>query len=195
WTLQTSGHGHGGFFFGICITSAFYGIADLLVQGGMIGELSFMQAEFIQSFISGSAASGVIASGLRFITKAVFQKSKDGLHKGALMFYSISTSFELSCLLLYAFIFPRLQIVKYYRSKAAFEGSKTVGADLSAGGITLTSHTQDITKGKIPERLHNKQLLWQNIDYAVDLFLIYALTLSIIPGFLSEDTGKHELGS
>lgn len=45
------------------------------------------------------------------------------------------------------------------------------------------------------ERLSNKQLLAQNIDYAIDIYLIYVLTLSIFPGFLSEDTGSHNLGS
>lgn len=40
-----------------------------------------------------------------------------------------------------------------------------------------------------------KQLFVENIDYAVDLFLIYVLTLSIFPGFLSEDTGSHSLGT
>ncbi|MFS8021032.1 putative equilibrative nucleoside transporter [Helianthus anomalus] len=44
-------------------------------------------------------------------------------------------------------------------------------------------------------RLSNKQLLIENIDYAMDMFLIYLLTLSIFPGFLSEDTGSHSLGS
>lgn len=45
------------------------------------------------------------------------------------------------------------------------------------------------------ERLSNKELFLQNTDYALDLFLIYVLTLSIFPGFLYEDTGKHQLGS
>ncbi|PIA24657.1 hypothetical protein AQUCO_160200001v1, partial [Aquilegia coerulea] len=45
------------------------------------------------------------------------------------------------------------------------------------------------------KRLSSKELLLQNWDYAVDLFLIYVLTLSIFPGFLSEDTGSHSLGS
>lgn len=38
-------------------------------------------------------------------------------------------------------------------------------------------------------------MLLQNIDYAIGLFLTYALTLSIFPGFLSEDTGSHSLGT
>lgn len=51
-----------------------------------------------------------------------------------------------------------------------------------------------VDDGKQPERLSNKQLFIQNIDYAMELFLIYVLTLSIFPGFLFENTGKHQLG-
>ncbi|OEL33979.1 Equilibrative nucleotide transporter 3 [Dichanthelium oligosanthes] len=46
-----------------------------------------------------------------------------------------------------------------------------------------------------PELLSNKQLLAQNVDYALHVFLIYLLTLSVFPGFLSEDVGSHSLGS
>lgn len=53
----------------------------------------------------------------------------------AVLFFAISSFFELLCILLYALVFPKLPIVKYYRAKAASEGSKTVSADLAAGGI------------------------------------------------------------
>lgn len=55
-----------------------------------------------------------------------------------MLFFAISTAFELLCVLLYAFIFPKLPIVKYYRSKAASEGSKTVAADLAAAGVHVS---------------------------------------------------------
>jgi len=58
------------------------------------------------------------------------------------MFFAISSFFELLCVLLYAFIFPKLPIVKYYRSKAASEGSKTVSADLAAGGVQTLPHQE-----------------------------------------------------
>ena len=48
--------------------------------------------------------------------------------------YHASLSCYVSCML-YAFVFPKLPIVKFYRSKAASEGSLTVAADLAAGGI------------------------------------------------------------
>lgn len=55
------------------------------------------------------------------------------------LFLAISTFFEFLCIFLYAFIFPKLPIVKHYRSKAASEGSKTVSADLAAAGIQTES--------------------------------------------------------
>lgn len=138
----------------------------------------------------------------------------------AVLFLAISTFFEFLCILLYAFVFPKLPIVKYYRTKAAAEGSKTVAADLAAAGIqteatervsnlsltkkfvsgfliliNILSTEQVDANAKQLERLSNKQLFFQNIDYLLDLFLIYVLTLSIFPGFLYENTGSHKLGS
>ncbi|XP_027342618.1 equilibrative nucleotide transporter 3-like isoform X1 [Abrus precatorius] len=192
--LATSGKGGLGLFIGICAISGAFGVADAHAQAGLVGDLSYMQPEFIQSFLTGLAASGALTSALRLITKAAFENSKDGLRKGAILFFAISTFFELLCVLLYAYIFPKLPIVKYYRSKAASEGSKTVSADLAAGGIrTLPGGDSEYTKE--PERKGNKQLLLENIDYALDMSLIYVLTLSIFPGFLSEDTGSHSLGT
>ncbi|GMH15808.1 hypothetical protein Nepgr_017649 [Nepenthes gracilis] len=187
--LATSGKGSIGAYVGICVLSAAFGVADAHVQGGMVGDLSFMLPEFMQSFFAGLAASGAVTSGLRLVTKAAFDKSNDGLRKGAMLFLAISTLMEFFCIFLYAYYFSKIPIVKYFRSKAASEGSKTVSADLAAAGIHKTEEV------KHEDRLSLKQLLYQNIDYAIDLFLIYVLTLSIFPGFLYENTGTHHLGS
>ncbi|KAL2484017.1 Equilibrative nucleotide transporter 3 [Forsythia ovata] len=191
--LATGGKGGVGNYIGICVLVAAFGVAEAHVQGGMVGDLSFMHPEFIQSFFAGLAASGALTSGLRLITKAVFDKSDHDLRKGVVLFLAISTSLEFLCIFLYAFVLAKLPIVKYYRSKAASEGSKTVSADLAAIGIQ-TTESQSAVDAKI-ERLSNKQLLSQNVDYALDLYLIYVLTLSIFPGFLYENTGSHRLGS
>ncbi|KAL7607421.1 equilibrative nucleotide transporter 3 [Lactuca sativa] len=196
--LATYGKGSIGSYIGICLFVAAFGVADALIQGGMIGDLALMCPEFIQSFLAGMAASGVITSGLRLLTEAIFNNYENGLRKGALLFLSISTLFEFLCIFLYAFIFTKLPIVKHYRTKAALEGSQTVSSDLNAAGIqTDLTLTQKLLDGD-PEhldRLSNKELLFQNFDYALDLFLIFGLTLSIFPGFLYENTGKHQLGS
>ncbi|XP_052163529.1 equilibrative nucleotide transporter 3-like [Oryza glaberrima] len=196
--LDVASSGRGGIapFVGLCLIAAAFGVADGHVQGGMTGDLSLMCPEFIQSFFAGIAASGAITSALRFLTKAIFENSRDGLRKGAMMFSSIACFFELLCVILYAFVFPKLPIVKFYRTKAASEGSLTVTADLAAGGIkSQPENPLDEEDQAFAERLSNRQLLNQNMDYALDVFMIYVLTLSIFPGFLAEDTGTHSLGS
>lgn len=53
----------------------------------------------------------------------------------AVLFLVISAVFELVCIMLYAYALPKLSIVKFYRAQAVAQGSKTVSADLAAGGI------------------------------------------------------------
>ncbi|KAK9714777.1 hypothetical protein RND81_06G119200 [Saponaria officinalis] len=187
--LGTSEKGGVGPYVGLCLLVGAFGVADAHVQGGMVGDLSFMLPEFMQSFFAGVAASGALTSGLRLITKAAYDKSRNGLRKGAILFLAIATAIEFLCIFLYAYYFSKLPIVKYFRAKAAAEGSKTVTADLAAAGI----HQVEATV-KIEDGLTTKQLLHKNWDYFLDLFLIYVLTLSIFPGFLYENTGKHGLG-
>ncbi|CBI40864.3 unnamed protein product, partial [Vitis vinifera] len=190
--LATSGQGGIGPYIGICVIVVAFGVATALVQGGGTGDLSFMSPEFVRSFIAGLAASGVLTSALRLMTKAVFGKSDDGERNGAMLFLGIPAFVGLLCTFLCAFIFPKLSTVKYYRMKAASEGSQTVSADLAVVGIqTEQSQAGDDTQ----ERLSNKQLFFQNIDYALEAFLGHLVTLSIFPGFLFENTGKHQLGS
>ncbi|PAN13627.2 hypothetical protein PAHAL_2G407900 [Panicum hallii] len=193
--IATKGRGGLGVFVGVCIISAIFGTADANCQGALVGDLSLMCPEFVQSFMAGLAASGVLTSALRLVTKAAFESSKDGLRIGAILFFSITCLFELACLLLYTFVFAKLPIVKYYRSKAAAEGSKTVASDLAAAGIISDQQAQVEEDPQKHKRLTTKELLMENIDYAFDIYLIYVLTLSIFPGFLSEDTGAHSLGT
>ncbi|CAH8301501.1 unnamed protein product [Eruca vesicaria subsp. sativa] len=191
--LTTRGRGGIGPYIGLCAIVASLGLADATVQGGMIGDLSLMCPELIQSFMAGLGVAGALTSAFRLMTKAAFENSNDGLRKGAMIFLAISAFIQFLCVMLYAYVFPKLPIVKYYRSKAASEGSKTVTADLAAAGIKNQSYLTDDASNN--QRLSNKELLVQNIDYAVNLALIYVLSLSIFPGFLYENTGHHGLGS
>ena len=120
--LATSGKGGVGPYVGICAIVGCFGVADANVEGGMIGDLSFMHPELIQvssaqcffdilsvfllihfslrqsncylnthcyyvlqSFLAGLAASGTLTSVMRIVTKAAFEKSENGLRKGASM--------------------------------------------------------------------------------------------------------------
>ncbi|KAK9142561.1 hypothetical protein Syun_011961 [Stephania yunnanensis] len=68
------------------------------------------------------------------------------------MFLTLSAMYELLCVLLYAYVFGKLPIVKYYRAKAASEGARTVVADLAAGGIQTEHAKATIEGSRIKER-------------------------------------------
>ncbi|KAK9169447.1 hypothetical protein Syun_001587 [Stephania yunnanensis] len=61
------------------------------------------------------------------------------------MFLTLSAMYELLCVLLYAYVFGKLPIVKYYRAKAASR-SVTVVAIFFFGGIQ-TEHAKGNKKG------------------------------------------------
>lgn len=97
------------------------------------------------------------------------------------IFLAISTFIELLCVILYAYIFPKLPIVKYYRSKAASEGSKTVAADLAAAGIQNQSDL--VTFGSIKNTTSSfiLQYLSWSFSFALFIFSIFLRRLMIIP--------------
>jgi len=76
--------------------------------------------------------------------------------------------------------------LKIHYSERSFENPST---------LLVLAFWQDENEAKRHERLSNKELFFENIDYAVDLILIFVLTLSIVPGFIYEDTGSHQLHS
>ncbi|KAG2317227.1 hypothetical protein Bca52824_020349 [Brassica carinata] len=173
--VATKGEGTLLAYIALCSIVACFGMANAYVEGAMLGELAFMCPEFIQSFVAGLGVAGAVTSALRLITKAVFDKSPNGLRKGALLFLAFSTLIEFICMVLYIYMFPKLPIVKHYYAMAESNHVEAVETKIT--------------------RLGNKELLYQNMGLAINLFLIYALTLSIFPGFLYENTGQHKLGS
>ncbi|CAM6094977.1 unnamed protein product [Calypogeia fissa] len=192
--IDVATHGSGGIgsFVGMCFLIAMLGIGDGTAQGGLVGDLSFMHPSYLQAYNAGLAASGVATTVMRMITKVAFGDGNFGLRKGALVFWGVAGFVEVVGVVLYAFVFPRLEAVKFYRGRAANEGSKTVNDDLTAAGVDGKS--QDAEYGNTRPRKSTSELFFENWDYALMLVLIYLLSLSIFPGFLYEDTGKHQLG-
>lgn len=67
----------------LCFIAASFGVANALVEGAMMGDLSCISHDLIQPFAAGLGIAGALTSGLSLLTKAVFQNSRDGLRKGA----------------------------------------------------------------------------------------------------------------
>ncbi|XP_018437960.1 equilibrative nucleotide transporter 7 [Raphanus sativus] len=177
-TVDLVSKGKGGLFpfLLLCFIAATFGVANALVEGAMMGDLSCISGDLIQPFAAGLGVAGAITSGLSLFTKAVFQNSRDGLRKGAILFLAISSLIELLCVVIYALMFPKLSIVQNYQAHSVSNELETAQES-----------------GVLPAG--NLELAHENIYKLISLFLTYALTLSIFPGFLYENTGKHELNS
>ncbi|XWS68984.1 hypothetical protein CRYUN_Cryun04dG0140800 [Craigia yunnanensis] len=89
------------------------GIADALVQGGLIGAAGELPKRYMQAIVAGTAGSGVFVSVLRILTKAVFPQDADGLRKSANLYFSTSIVVMVICIVLYN-VAHRLPIMKYY---------------------------------------------------------------------------------
>lgn len=203
----------------------------------------------LQAFLAGAAASGLLTSALRLITKAAFENSKNGLRKGASRFNStLQHLSEINCFLWSGTnkykCYAVLLLLQFYSSRylhcssffvffsahfpsLSYQLWNTTAGRQHQKGLKLfqlilqpeaSRHYLDKYSvsflSKVPrwspdsvykkrvvlaqkdfKRKGNKELLKENVDYALDMFLIYMLSLSIFPGFLSEDTGSHSLGS
>ncbi|XP_022735169.1 equilibrative nucleotide transporter 1-like [Durio zibethinus] len=148
------------------------GIADALVQGGLIGAAGELPDRYMQAIVAGTAGSGVLVSVLRILTKAVFPQDADGLRKSANLYFSTSVVVMFLCLVLYN-VAHRLPIMKYY-GELKIEAIK----EEKEGKRPLTGPVWRATLWNIVGTIK-----W----YGFGIVLLYVVTLSIFPGYITED--------
>ncbi|TMW86141.1 hypothetical protein EJD97_021897 [Solanum chilense] len=153
------------------------GIADALVQGGVVGAAGELPERYMQATFAGTAASGVLVSLLRILTKAVYPQDANGLRKSANLYFIFSIAVMILCIVFYN-IAHRLPIIKYYndlKTQAVNEEKEDKG-DLTPD---LWRSTLDIF-GTVK---------W----YGFGIVSLYVVTLSIFPGYITEDVHSQLL--
>lgn len=157
---------------------ALCGIADALVQGGIVGNAGELPDRYMQAVVAGTAASGVIVSFLRIFTKAVYPQDAAGLRKSANLYFIVSIAVMIACIVFYN-VAHNLPVIKYYNElKAqAVEEEKEEKGDLSKG---LWSSTLWHVVGTVK---------W----YGFGILIIYVVTLCIFPGYITEDVHSQIL--
>ncbi|BAF23146.2 equilibrative nucleotide transporter 1 [Oryza sativa Japonica Group] len=152
------------------------GVADALVQGGVIGFAGELPARYMQAVVAGTATSGVLVSVLRVITKGVYPQDANGLRKSAILYFVVSIVVMIICIVCYN-VADKLPVVIYYKNikKRAQKAEEDGGMSGSAWRSTLWSIV-----GRVK---------WHGIGIA----LIYAITLSIFPGYITEDVHSEAL--
>nr|XP_028947127.1 equilibrative nucleotide transporter 1 [Malus domestica] len=157
---------------------ALSGVADALVQGSLIGAASELPGTYIQAIVAGTAGSGLRRSALRIVTKAVYPQTADGLRKSANLYFAVGIVIIVICIVFYN-VAPRIPVMKYY-------------ADLKVQAVN------DETEEKGPLTVTVlRSTLWHVVDrvkwYGISILLIYIVTLSIFPGYITEDVHSQIL--
>uniref|UniRef100_A0A0D6R851 Uncharacterized protein n=1 Tax=Araucaria cunninghamii TaxID=56994 RepID=A0A0D6R851_ARACU len=169
------------------------GVADAFVQGSLIGSAGELPEQYMQAVVAGTAASGVLVSALRILTKAALPQDVHGLRISAILYFVVSTVFMAICLLCYNMA-NQLPVIQYYNDLKM----RAVESTFLLGNIIVNSppDTEDGSllgaskEGSAPNFWHVlSQIKW----LAIGLLLIYVVTLSIFPGYVTEDVHSHLL--
>ncbi|KAK1415728.1 hypothetical protein QVD17_31513 [Tagetes erecta] len=168
---------YGGFYVSVCAV-ALSGVADALVQGGVIGAAGEMPERYMQAVVAGTAASGVLISILRIFTKAVYSQDEIGLRKSANLYFIVSIVVMIVCIVLHN-IAHRLPVIKHYN-------------DLKIEAV----NNEKEEKGDLTDAQW-KSTLWDVVGtikwYGLGTIMIYVVTLAIFPGYITEDVHSQIL--
>jgi solute carrier family 29 (equilibrative nucleoside transporter), member 1/2/3 len=113
---------------------------------------------------------------MRVFTKALYPQDAHGLRQSAILYFVVSIVVMLICIVCYN-VADRLPVVVYYKNIKRRAQKAEVG-----GGMTGPAW---------------RSTLWSIVGtvkwYGVGVILIYAVTLSIFPGFITEDVHSEAL--
>ncbi|TYI77605.1 hypothetical protein E1A91_D06G153000v1 [Gossypium mustelinum] len=139
---------------------ALAGIGDALVQGGLIGAAGELPERYMQAIVAGSGGS------------AVFPQDADGLRKSAYLYFFTSIVFMVICIVLDN-VAHKLPIMQYYE-------------ELKAEAVKEEKPEKGPMTGPVW-----RATLWNIVGtvkwYGFGIVLIYVLTLSIFPRYITED--------
>ncbi|KAG9447400.1 hypothetical protein H6P81_013528 [Aristolochia fimbriata] len=157
------------------------GVAEALVQGGVMGSAGELPERYMQATVAGTAASGVIVSLLRIFTKAIFPQNPQGLRSSACLYFGVSILFMAICLVCNN-VAKKLPVIQHYNDlklQAELDEQDNEKDDDSLNGSPCTSTLRDIV-GRIK---------W----YCFGIVLVYCVSLSIFPGHVTADAHSQVL--
>ncbi|KAK9145303.1 hypothetical protein Sjap_005206 [Stephania japonica] len=153
-------------------------VADALAQGGIIGSAGELPERYMQAVVAGTAASGVLVSVLRILTKSIYPQDAHGLRRSANLYFSVSIVVMAICIIFYN-VASHLPVIKYYKDikMQAISEEKNVSSSLT--GSAWRSNLWNIV-GRVK---------W----FGFGILVIYVVTLSIFPGYITEDVHSQVL--
>ncbi|KMZ59009.1 Equilibrative nucleoside transporter 1 [Zostera marina] len=170
-----------GFYFTV-LALAIGGVADAFGKGGLFGSVGELPKIYMIAVNSGGAASGVIISMLRIITKSIYPQNAYGLRKSANLYFVVSMAVSIICIFCYN-LSHKIPIIRYYNefNKKAIEIER-------AQKITSPAHSS---------ASNWRSTLWKILHHVkfcgFGIFLVYTISLSIFLNLISEEPSSHYL--
>ncbi|KAL3696531.1 hypothetical protein R1sor_010607 [Riccia sorocarpa] len=175
------------------------GIGDALVQGTLIGVAGELPDRYMQAIVSGTGVCGVLISVLRILTKAAVPQGVHGLRTSANIYFSIGSGVIILCIIGYNQV-HRLTVREQYGSAKSFDSetqdletpdSSSLLDNATYGGSEITASLS----GSAENATTSLMAVFVKLRWLTGSFiLIYVVTLSIFPGFLTEDVHSAFLG-
>ncbi|XP_051146269.1 equilibrative nucleotide transporter 1 [Andrographis paniculata] len=168
---------YGGYYATVAVVGL-SGLADGLVQGGVVGNAGELPERYMQAVVAGTAASGVLVSILRVFTKALYPQDTNGLRQSANLYFIVSIVVMVLNVVFYN-LAHRLPVIKYYNNLK-----------------TLAANEEKEQRGNLTGKLW-RSTLWDIVGavkwYGAGIAIIYVVTLSIFPGSVTEDVHSAAL--
>ncbi|XP_058073334.1 equilibrative nucleotide transporter 8 [Magnolia sinica] len=176
-----------------CVTIAavaLCGLADGLVGGSLIGSVGELPRRYMQAVFAGTACSGVLLSTLRIITKASLPQTPQGLRTSAHLYFIVSTLIVLGCIVCFN-ILGQLSIMQHYRCSK----NPVIGSHISLPeGPPSSSTTIMLGNTSDPTVRPKFWAVWKRIRcLTVGVLVTYIVTLSIFPGYITENVQSNAL--
>ncbi|XP_047309883.1 equilibrative nucleotide transporter 8 [Impatiens glandulifera] len=142
------------------------GLADGLIGGSLIGSAGNLPKQYMQAIFAGTASSGILVSMLRIITKASLPQTPKGLQTSAHLYFIITTVILLICIVCCNLLYKLPVMQEHYK---------------------LLSDNDSLLSNSRPKFWEvARKIRWP----AFGVMFIYAVTLSIFPGFISDNNLK-----
>ncbi|KAL7592645.1 equilibrative nucleotide transporter 8 [Lactuca sativa] len=148
----------------VCVVMC--GLADGLIGGSLIGSAGKLPKKYMQAVFAGTASSGILVSLLRIITKASLPHDPHGLRTSAHFYFIVTTIILMVCIVCCSLLYKLPCMEQHYKQ---------------------LEHHPPTSKTKLQDTARTIQ--WP----ALGIFIIYTVTLSIFPGFLSENINSKVL--
>ncbi|KAF5741060.1 hypothetical protein HS088_TW10G00055 [Tripterygium wilfordii] len=153
------------------------GVADALVQGGLIGSAGELPERYMQAVVAGTAGSGVLVSFLRILTKSVYAQDASGLRKSSNLYFAVGIVILVICVIFHN-VAHKLPVIRYY-------------TQLKIQAVNLEKEERGLTESVWRSTLMDTvgRVKW----YGFGVLIIYVVTLSIFPGYITEDVHSEVL--